>query len=636
MGQEIPNPTDSRVNLARNRTSMASYRTQLALDAFGADVLGEAGFDAQMMRHLLERLPERVQEAIDRTAVQVKTLRSVLDVLYTTGERKREAGRTVDLINKLLGTAREEDVRGDDTAGAYPLRRLAEFGLLPGYEFPTEPATLRLLGDEDEPSLIQSGREQGLRQYQPNAPVYARGRRWRIIGVDLSSPWNPSGRQAAWPYARCGKCELIRDFQGHPKCPRCGTAGAAGELLAVAYAGFLARPDNAVVADEEERWGAKDNVQIHPSWDAERVAGRWRLPDGWALEWRRAERIYWLNEGPEQDGVRRRYPLCPDCGKLLDEPPPEPARRKGTRVPARAGAGPDPYKHMPNCPRKGQPVVPVALYAERRVETLRLLFPWPGGPEQQERVRSWAWTLGYSLLAGAERLFALTSRDFEAQFEGMRTRPGPGGDPAQEGILTFIDPNLGGSGYLERFAQRLPEVAAASLHHLDHEGCEAACYRCLKSYDNQRHHDLLSWPLVTSTLEGLREDAPVPVPLEAIDLNDPRPWREAFEAGVGSPLEYRCWVLLQAAGLCPLKQYPIADPTTGRTITISDFAFPDRQVSLYVDGASIHVGEVLRRDRRIEERLRGISPPWTVLRFGRKDIDANPQRTIEKIRSTIG
>src|SRR5512142_577827 len=172
--------------------------------------------------------------------------------------------------------------------------------------------------------------------------------------------------------------------------------------------------------------------------------------------------------------------------------------------------------------------------------TLRLLFPWPGGPEQQERVRSWAWTLGYSLLAGAERLFALTSRDFEAQFEGMRTRPGPGGDPVQEGILTFIDPNLGGSGYLERFAQRLPEVAAASLHHLDHEGCEAACYRCLKSYDNQRNHDFLKWPLAVSTLEGLRQEAPTPVPLNAVDVNDPRPWRAAFEAGVASPLEHRC------------------------------------------------------------------------------------------------
>jgi hypothetical protein len=46
-----------------------------------------------------------------------------------------------------------------------------------------------------------------------------------------------------------------------------------------------------------------------------------------------------------------------------------------------------------------------------------------------------------------------------------------------------------------------------------------------------------------------------------------------------SSLEHRCWVLLQAAGLAPLKQYPIAEPTTGRLITSADFAFPDRRVA---------------------------------------------------------
>src|SRR5262249_9806012 len=143
----------------------------------------------------------------------------------------------------------------------------------------------------------------------------------------------------------------------------------------------------------------------------------------------------------------------------------------------------------------------------------------------------------------------------------------------------------GGSGYLERFAERLPEVAEAALHHLDHDDCETACYRCLKSYDNQRHHEVLRWPLVVSTLEGLREEAPSATTLTKADLNDPRPWLEAFEAGVGSPLEYRCLMLLTAAGLNPLKQFPIADPSTGRVFTVTDFAYPDRRVAVYVDGA---------------------------------------------------
>jgi len=43
----------------------------------------------------------------------------------------------------------------------------------------------------------------------------------------------------------------------------------------------------------------------------------------------------------------------------------------------------------------------VALHACRRVETLRLVFPWQAGSEHDRRLAEWAWTLGYSLLAGA-------------------------------------------------------------------------------------------------------------------------------------------------------------------------------------------------------------------------------------------
>jgi len=221
-------------------------------------------------------------------------------------------------------------------------------------------------------------------------------------------------------------------------------------------------------------------------------------------------------------------------------------------------------------------------------------------------------------------------------FEGTRPFESDTGSGSLQAILTIIDPNLGGSGYLERFAQRLPEVAAAALQHLDHDDCDTACYRCLKSYDNQRHHARLSWPPVTSTLEGLRHDPPEAIALSAQDLHDPRPWREAFEAGVGSPLELRCWTHMQAAGLSPAKQHPIHDPETRRLLTIADFAFPDDQVAVYVDGASIHLGHVLRRDRRIEQRLRGMEPPWTVIRLDRRQIDLHSQEMVDRIRTALG
>jgi very-short-patch-repair endonuclease len=128
-------------------------------------------------------------------------------------------------------------------------------------------------------------------------------------------------------------------------------------------------------------------------------------------------------------------------------------------------------------------------------------------------------------------------------------------------------------------------------------------------------------------------EVPVVVPLDAIDVNDPRPWRTAFEAGVGSPLEYRCLLLLQSAGLTPQKQFPIQNGE--QLITIADFAFPDQRVAIYVDGASIHLGQVLCRDHRIEHCSRLLDQPWSVLRLRRKDIDFSPQQTLAEIQSLL-
>lgn len=121
---------------------------------------------------------------------------------------------------------------------------------------------------------------------------------------------------------------------------------------------------------------------------------------------------------------------------------------------------------------------------------------------------------------------------------------GPWQEPQDAGAfrrvsLTFVDPSVGGSGYVARIAREFHLIAQRALEHLTHPNCETACYRRLKSYQNQRHHDILRWPAVVADLEQLAERAPQPVPLERGDSHDPRPWLEAFAAGVGSPLELR-------------------------------------------------------------------------------------------------
>lgn len=44
-------------------------------------------------------------------------------------------------------------------------------------------------------------------------------------------------------------------------------------------------------------------------------------------------------------------------------------------------------------------------------------------------------------------------------------------------------------------------------------------------------------------------------------------------------------------------------------------------IAIYVDGAAFHVGERLRRDRWIRERLRNGEPPWTVVELRAVDLN---------------
>ena len=178
--------------------------------------------------------------------------------------------------------------------------------------------------------------------------------------------------------------------------------------------------------------------------------------------------------------------------------------------------------------------------------------------------------------------------------------------------MSLVDPSLGGSGYLRRIAEEFDKVAQRTIQHLDHADCEAACYRCLKSYQNQRFHELLNWPRTLDALQELAHLKPERSALETGDLQDPRPWLEAFRAGVGSPLELKFLRLFETHGFSPEKQVAVSVSDDAGPISVADFAVPDRRLAIYIDGASFHSGRQYRRDTFIRRRLREGTPPWAL------------------------
>ena len=622
-------------------TAQFPHAVGLALDAWGPDVLKPAGLAApEALRAVLERLPESIRNLFDRVRRQILRLQETIDRWNELGKGDRSAVHAQDLKRKLLGLRDDRyDAEADDRGSGHPMRRFAEFGILPGYEFPTAPCTLRLWGDEHEEDPISVSRRFGIAQYQPEALVHARGHRWKVVGLDMASPWNPKSPEPDWVYVRCKQCELRYDAHAQA-CPRCGsdeTVGGGNGYPGCEYGGFLAVREDTPVLQEEDRFSIASLVTCHPQRDG-RVTKRRRLATGWSAELQVDETVRWVNEWkPPSEADRRSgkpalhdkgrgFYLCPSCGRSLTVPD-EDTGKKGRRK-ARKSGGPDLYGHASGCQRSGQPPAPAAITTATPATTLRLTIVLPPAFEEDGYHR-WGYSLGYALRTGLRQLYMLDGSEIEFELEPMwHGRRGDG--RCRLGALTFIDAAVGGSGFLDRCVDELHLVAQRAIDHLDHPKCTTACYRCLKSYTNQRHHEHLSWPSIIPDLECLAMAPPEPLPAELGDADDPRPWLEAYDAGVGSPLELKFLRFFEQRGITLEKQVPVSPEPEGSPISQADFRVPGTPVLIYVDGAAFHKGRRLRRDRAIRKALSEGSAGWRIVVLTSPDL-STPERTIRRV-----
>jgi len=617
------------------------HAVDMALDAWGSDVLEPAALACRKaLSVVLAQLPERIRDLFDRVRLQILKLQETIDRWNELGKGDRSAIHAQDLKRKLLGMRDDrEEGEADDRGSGHPMRRFAEFGILPGYEFPSSPSTLRLWGDEHEDDPILVARRFGIAQFQPDAAVHARGHRWRVVGLDLASPWNPKSTDPDWVYVRCKVCDLRYDAQT-PSCPRCGsdeTVGAGHGYPGYEYGGFLAMRDDTPVLQEEDRFSIASLVTCHPQRDG-RITARRRLPTGWRAELRVEETVRWVNEwkAPAEADLRQRKPmlhdkgrgfyLCPSCGRSLTVPDEE-VGKKG-RKKARKSGGTDVFSHAASCQRSGQPPAPAAITTVTPATTLRITTLLPHAFEEGEYKR-WGYSLGYALRTGLRQLYMLDGPEIEFELEPIWEERRPDGT-RKLGALTFIDASVGGSGFLDRCIDELHLAARRAIEHLDHPNCESACYRCLKSYANQRHHESLSWPHVMPDLEALAMAGPETLPAELGDADDPRPWLEAYDAGVGSPLELKFLRLFEQHGIAVEKQVPVGREPEGPAISQADFRVTGTPVLVYVDGAAFHTGTRLRRDRAIRKALREGGAGWRIVELTAHDLSAS-ERTIGRV-----
>ncbi len=109
----------------------------------------------------------------------------------------------------------------------------------------------------------------------------------------------------------------------------------------------------------------------------------------------------------------------------------------------------------------------------------------------------WVETFQQALKLGLQLEFYIGPREIESFVETFQE------DGRERKTVVLYDTMPGGTGYLRKFFENLPQIAMRALHHLQNDTCATACYSCLKEFWNQRVHGLLNKQLVSHELEEL-------------------------------------------------------------------------------------------------------------------------------------
>lgn len=585
---------------------------QRALEVFG----DFEWVNEQWVDEVIQNFPEKVQQAIELRAKAieevVKNMRFYANkVRQTQKERQLEQGYR-ELANRLR----------TDRDYAYLPRVLAEVGLLPGYAFPSQSGSLHL-GLQPEP--IFTSRWQAQWEYAPGQVVYARGGKWEVKGIALHQPGGITEQGILkFEFTLCPSCRLANP-PCRNNCLRCGAELTERTKMAWDVGAFQAKSSPITQPEEEEDRSVQAfDFAAHPQRDVEAVIYRLSdVDDECYLEMRRQESILWLNLGrieTNPDGtIKEIHPfwLCEKCGELV-EPPTKTLTKTKRRRSQEAQ-----QRHSQTC--DGVPTE-VALGHQTKADTLRLIVP---GVELlgNDGVR-WAWSLVYAIVQGATLAFQLDEEDIDGFVLVKR-------DNQSEQVLEifWVDTVVGGSGVIQDLTEKFPQVAQFALKHLEGHDCPDSCYRCLRTYSNQRVHHLLNWRLIIPWLQMascsriVKASTKLP-PMQGVE------WDEARKEGCQSPAELKLLKAMRAIGLPePERQFKVRNEQ-GDVVTIADFAYPSNRLLIYVDGLAFHSALSRRlHDFRIDRWLK--QNGYKVLRFLSIEVARDPKKCASDIQKVL-
>ncbi len=420
-----------------------------------------------------------------------------------------------DAIGAEPGETESSDESGEATEGEYQpeegeetpqqaantdklLDRLLYCGKLPRYAFPTDVATFHVF-DIDRSTRFrpimrfapQQGLSVALSQYAPGKQVWISGKCYTSNAIYSV---NPSDRFDAWDskriYMECDICGFantyaVGDAQRHETrdCPACGGEQAFGPGR---Y--WLRPPGFAHPVDTEEVTSPDDIPETSYATRAKLTMDTPDETDAWTVINDRLrvlpsrKHLLVSNTGPRRDG----YTYCTKCGRIEAtaghshelhgshlKPYPEDDDKRNCN-------GINPTRHL---------VLGTDFITDIALFSLRVDPPMSLKPGHTSTIVALR-TVSEALAGAACQLLELEPGELMAEFRPALT---PAGTTGLEAEIFLYDTLPGGAGFSTQLPEAPVELFQAALELLTNceEGCDASCYRCLRSFKNKLEHRLL-------------------------------------------------------------------------------------------------------------------------------------------------
>ena len=386
-------------------------------------------------------------------------------------------------------------------------QRLAEFGLLPMFGFPTRVRTLfhglpRKARPWPPPFVIDRDASVAISEFAPGSDVVKDKAIHRCIGLAAFQPrgkhvWSdPDPLGFTTEIGQCSDCQALDTSPGtNEHCPVClaqatedGEPGGYRRFIIAQPSGYRTefRPRDYNEWFEWTPRASRARMSAEPAAMREETLGMARLERG-------VTNVFEINDNggndfgfaPASDGQGW---ICRDLegGDNVRLPASESARERRVALAA----------------VKSTDVLVVGIDSDALPVGLTLR------PDTAARRGAW-YSLGFLLRDAAARLLDVETPEIQV---GLRTVRTPDGD---WGAQVFLSDTLAnGAGYCSHlgepaiFAELLESAWARAgeleTHTNSGEPCGSACYNCLKDYRNMAYHGLLDWRLAADLLGLMR------------------------------------------------------------------------------------------------------------------------------------